>query len=301
MLKLRQIQHLLALAEEAHFARAAARCHLSQPAFSRSIQALEAETRLRLFDRETGDARPTPAGEFLIARARQLVFDARSLERDLQFFRDGALGDTAFGVGPFPAATLLAEVAVRSRSAHPAVNLRVEVGNWQQLEARLVAERIEFFVAHTREVAASDKLEIEPLMRQRAGFWVRNDHPIPSGPVRLRDVWPYGVAATFFPLHGRELLAQLLGLESVGALNIALECDDILTLHELALRSGTVVITTNHAVRRCGLANLLRPLEIIDFPPAEVEIGIVRLRRRTLSPMAQQLQVTFREAAAALG
>lgn len=300
MLRLKQIQHVLALAEEGHFARAAARVHLSQPAFSRSIQGLEVETGLRLFERDSGDVRPTPAGEFLIARARQLVFDARSLERDLQFFRDGALGDTAFGVGPFPAATLLGEVAVRARAAHPGVNLRVEVGNWQQLEERLTAERIEFFVAHTREVVGSEKLEMEPLMRQRAGFWVRNGHPLSSGSVPLRDIWPFGVVATFLPAHGKELLARLLGLPSASDLTIALECDDIPTLHALALRSDTVVISTEQAVRCGSLAQALRQVQVIDFPAAEVEMGIVRLRRRTLSPMAQQLLTIFREVAASI-
>ena len=85
---LRRLEHLLALAEERHFGRAADQVHLSQPAFSRSIQAVEAELELRLFDREIGDVRPTPAGQFVIERARRLLFDARCLARDVELFRD---------------------------------------------------------------------------------------------------------------------------------------------------------------------------------------------------------------------
>jgi DNA-binding transcriptional LysR family regulator len=107
---LRRLEHLLALAAERHFGRAAEQVHLSQPAFSRSIQAIEAELNLRLFDRETGEVRPTPAGEFVIGRARQLLFDARNLARDVELFRDSRLGDTSFGAGPIMAATLLPEV-----------------------------------------------------------------------------------------------------------------------------------------------------------------------------------------------
>ena len=99
MVDLRRLQHLTALADERHFGRAAERVHLSQPAFSRSIQAIEAELGLRLFDREIGDIRPTPAGEFLIERARRLLFDARNLHRDVGLFRDSRLGDTAVGAG----------------------------------------------------------------------------------------------------------------------------------------------------------------------------------------------------------
>lgn len=61
---IKRLSHLLALADERHFGRAAERVHLSQPALSRSIQALESETNQRLFDRDSGDVRPTPAGSF---------------------------------------------------------------------------------------------------------------------------------------------------------------------------------------------------------------------------------------------
>ena len=47
----RRLTHLIALAEEGSFARAAERVHLSQPALSRSIQALEDELGMKLFDR----------------------------------------------------------------------------------------------------------------------------------------------------------------------------------------------------------------------------------------------------------
>jgi DNA-binding transcriptional LysR family regulator len=70
---LKRLSHLVALADESHFARAAERVHLSQPAFSRSIQLLETQVGMRLFDRETGDVKPTPAGLFLVDRARRLL------------------------------------------------------------------------------------------------------------------------------------------------------------------------------------------------------------------------------------
>jgi DNA-binding transcriptional LysR family regulator len=63
VVELRRLQHLLALDDERHFGRAAERVHLSQPAFSRSIQAIEADLGLRLFERDIGDIRPTPAGD----------------------------------------------------------------------------------------------------------------------------------------------------------------------------------------------------------------------------------------------
>ena len=87
-MNLRRLNHVVALGDTLHFARAAEAAHLSQPAFSRSIQAIESDLGIRLFDRDVGDVRPTPAGEFVIARARKLLFEARCLQRDVDLYRD---------------------------------------------------------------------------------------------------------------------------------------------------------------------------------------------------------------------
>ena len=124
MINLNQFNHLVALAQECHFAQAAARVHLSQPAFSRSIQAAERQVGLRLFERQPGTVRLTPAGEFVIEKARRLLFDARCLERDIDLYRESGLGDTAFGLGPFPAATVLSELLTHIRKEHPRVGVQ---------------------------------------------------------------------------------------------------------------------------------------------------------------------------------
>ena len=105
---IKHLTHIVALADKRNFARAAEHLHLSQPALSRSIQAAEAALNLRLFDRGALEVKPTPAGEFVLERARRLVFESRCLLRDVNLYRDRTLGNTAFGVGPFPAATVLA-------------------------------------------------------------------------------------------------------------------------------------------------------------------------------------------------
>lgn len=299
MIKLQHIQHVLALADERHFARAAKRVHLSQPAFSRSIQAIEARAGLQLFERSSGTARPTPAGEFLIARARQLLFDARTLERDIQFFSRGQLGDAAIGVGPFPAATLLPQVSALLRSEFAGVQLRVEVNNWRQLLDRLLAEELEFFVAHTREAGLPGSVEVQPLMRQRTGFFVRADHPI-QAPTTLAALWQFGVATAAFPQAEKNQIAHILALPPDLPVPIALECDDIATLHAVALRTDTVTITTDQAAQVHVAAGLLRRLQVSDFPDVYIDMGLVRLRKRALSPTASHVAQLFAQVAQAL-
>ena len=289
VMDLRRLEHLLALAEERHFGRAADQVHLSQPAFSRSIQAIESELELRLFDREIGDVRPTPAGEFVIERARRLLFDARCLTRDVELFRESRLGDAAFGVGPILAATLMPDVLAGFRSQYPGVALRVEVSNWQQLLERLQAEDIEFMVADASELPGDPALEIRSMGRQQGDFYVRAGHPLSGRACTLAEAWTFGVAAFRLPLAVKATLAKLLGLPAGAPLVLALECDDIGLLKSVALATDTVLASTDVAARDAVKSGAMQRLQVRSLPRLYSQMGLVSLRNRTLSPTAQRV------------
>lgn len=286
---LRRLQHLIALADERHFARAAQRVHLSQPAFSRSIQAIESQVEMRLFDREVGDVRPTRAGEFLIERARRLLFDARCVERDVELFRDSQLGDTAFGVGPLPSVTLMPSVLAALRREYPGIGVRVEVSNWRLLLERLRAEDIEFFIADVRELPQDSAVEIRSLGRQRGGFYVRKGHPLAGRECTLAEVWSFGVAAVRLPEAVKSALATLRGLDAGEPLTLALECDDVALLKEVALQTDTILASTDAAVRNDVQSGAMQALQVRKLPPLYAEMGVASLRNRTPSPMAQTI------------
>jgi DNA-binding transcriptional LysR family regulator len=286
---LRRLEHLLALAEERHFGRAADQVHLSQPAFSRSIQAIESELELRLFDREIGDVRPTPAGEFVIERARRLLFDARCLTRDVELFRESRLGAAAFGVGPILAATLMPDVLAGFRSQYPDVALRVEVSNWQQLLERLQAEDIEFLVADASELPDDPALDIRSMGRQQGDFYVRAGHPLSGRACTLAEAWTFGVAAFRLPQAVKAALAKLLGLPAGTPLVLALECDDIGLLTSVALATDTVLASTDVAARDAVKSGVMQRLQVRSLPRLYSQMGLVSLRNRTLSPTAQRV------------
>lgn len=297
MINLNQYRHVLALAEECHFARAAARVHLSQPAFSRSIQAIEAQLGLKLFERQPGDIRPTPAGVFLVERARRLLFEARCLERDLALYQDHQLGDVAFGMGPMPNVTLGPRVVAEVRQAFPRIRMRLEINNWALLLERLRLEQIEFFVAEVRDLPTDPALQVEPLMRQVGRFYVRAGHPLGPGEHRLAEVWPYGVGTTRLPEALKMVLARLGGGDALT--QPALECDDPMLLHQIGLGTDTVIATTEWAVADLVAQGLLRALDLPELPLVYADMGIVRLRHRTPAPVALKVIELFQRFALA--
>ncbi len=294
---LKRLGHLLALAEELHFARAAERVHLSQPAFSRSIQSLERDVGMRLIDREVGAVRPTPAGRFLIERAKRLLFDSRSLQRDVAFYRDSRLGHTAFGAGPVASATIVQLAVAALRRQYPSVGLRLEIGNSRLLFEQLLAEDIEFFVAEGSDLPEDPRIVTAPLGRQRGHLFARAGHPLAGRSCRFVQAWDYGLAAIRIPERLMAVLARLLGLPRGAAPVLALQCDDMALLRSLAQATDMVIATSEASLRDDVRAGSMVQLGVDDLPESYVEMVVVTLTNRSPSPMAERAMACIREIA----
>lgn len=102
---LTEIRYLVALDQERHFGRAAEICHVSQPTLSIAVKKLEQSLGAALFERTKKGARPTPLGERVAAKAREVLARAAELEDLVQADRDQLSGPLAVGtiasVGPY--------------------------------------------------------------------------------------------------------------------------------------------------------------------------------------------------------
>jgi len=164
--ELRQLRYFVAVAEELHFRRAAARLHISQPPLSQQIAALERELGCELLARTRRRVELTPAGEAFLRDAR-----ATLAELDVATARARAIADGRAGVLRinFVGSALLSIVPAavqRFRGARPGVEL--------ELHERSTVEQLRALEAGTADVGlvrppidAGAGLRTEIVMRER--------------------------------------------------------------------------------------------------------------------------------------
>ena len=97
----RQLQYAVILAETRNFSTAAEKLNISQPAFSKQIIALENELGIKLFDRSTAPLSITPAGEFFVEKAKNILFEEDVLLKTVEKYKSGEKGKLVIGAVPF--------------------------------------------------------------------------------------------------------------------------------------------------------------------------------------------------------
>ncbi|MFE9629472.1 LysR family transcriptional regulator [Streptomyces sp. NPDC006463] len=175
---LRALHCFIAVAEEGHFGRAAVRLHLAQPPLSRRIRELEADLGCRLFDRIPTGARLTPAGEVLLAEARDLLERAeRARERVRGAEADrvlvlGTVAGAGVEVGPAALAAL--------RRNRPGVRVRLREAPVTDPTAGLREGRVD--LALTRLPFDTTGLTVRQLGEEPVVAAVPADDPLAARP-----------------------------------------------------------------------------------------------------------------------
>lgn len=131
------------VADEHSFRRAAEILHLSQPAVSQQIQALETELDVSLFDRARGRVALTAAGTALLAYAKRGAQLAEEAMRAVQQTKGQIAGELRIGASMTVAQYILPRMLGAFLAAHPRVRLAVHSGNSEQIVESLAGKQID--------------------------------------------------------------------------------------------------------------------------------------------------------------
>src|ERR1700728_5025081 len=124
-LKLKDLRYLVAVADQRHFARAAARCFVSQPTLSTQLKKLEHSLGVQLIERTPNNVSLTEAGEQIVARARRILEASDEVVTLARAHRDPLAGALRIAMLPTIGPYLLPRVAREIRKALPRLDLRL--------------------------------------------------------------------------------------------------------------------------------------------------------------------------------
>jgi len=122
-MNLRDLRYLVALADQKHFGKAAAACHVSQPTLSAQIKKLEDYLGVKLLERQPRAVVLTEVGHELVERARRVLRESDEIIHLARDFRDPLAGNLSVALIPTIAPYLLPLVAKKLRKQLPKLRL----------------------------------------------------------------------------------------------------------------------------------------------------------------------------------
>ncbi len=175
-MELRTLRYFVALAEELHFGRAAARLSITQPPLSLAIQALERELNVQLFSRSRRHVALTHAGTTFLQHARAVLARAAEAVQQTQAAARGDVGLLTIGFMSASIYTLLPAVLREFSARHPGVKLELrELTLPQQLAA---LRRGDLSAGFVRPPVLDAALASVPLLTEPLVAALPDGHPL---------------------------------------------------------------------------------------------------------------------------
>lgn len=285
---LRQLRHFVALAEHGHFARAAEAVHLSQPALSRSIQALESSLGCNLVDRHSRGISLTTHGQLVLEHAQRLLAGSQALKNAVSQLGNLQTGELRLGAGPYPAARLVPRAVGRMALRYPRVRVNLQIGNWLELRSSLLDDALELFVADSRELLDDPLLCIEQLQRHNGVLFCRPGHPLlAQANLQMQALLDYPMAGTQLPQSVAQNLRALSGREQP----LSIQCDNFMVLKALVADSDVLSMAPWDVVAEDVQAGRLARLPLADGVLTEQSAyALISRAGHSLSPAAEVIR-----------
>jgi LysR family cyn operon transcriptional activator len=246
-MELRHLRYFLAVADTAHFRRAAESLHVSQPTLSQQIQQLERELGVPLFDRIGRRVQLTVAGETLRVHAHRVLLELKEAQVALLELDGLKRGKLQVGVVQPLDTYLIPRIIARFTAAHPGVFLGVEELTAGQIEEDLLRGRLNLGISSVSP--AADEIASEPLFEEELTLIVPSRHRLASRKIlKLKelDTEPLVLlAGAYYPRQLFDEKAREVGLRP----RVAVEMNSIDGILAATRRSGRATVLPALALR----------------------------------------------------
>ena len=186
-MELRHLRYFVAVAEELHFGRAAARVHTAQSSFSAQIRDLEQEIGVKLLHRTKRQVHLTDAGRVFLVQARSTLKQAEQAIRAAKRAEEGHAGTLAIGFVPSADCISFPEIVKRFRQQH--ADVQIELRNLIASEQVEALRQGELDIGFMRPLRLEKTINTERILREPVEAVLPKKHRLLSkSELSLEDV-----------------------------------------------------------------------------------------------------------------
>jgi len=282
-LSLRQLRSFVAAARHLSFARAAEELHLTAPAVSMQIRELETALGLPVFERTGRAVTLTTTGEYLLVYARRVLNTLKEAEDTIARLRGLQAGRISIGmVGT--AQYFLPRLLAQFRTEHPGVDVRLSVGNRDQLGRQLHDREIDLAIMGRppRELDT----RAEPFASNLLGIIAAANHPL----VGERNIAPSRLDREVFIVRetgsGTRAAMEAFFREQRITPPAVMQMSSNETIKQAVIANMGLTLLSLHTLGLELQANQLAVLDIVGLPLRRAW-HVVNLSSMTLSPATE--------------
>jgi DNA-binding transcriptional LysR family regulator len=305
VITLRQLTHARTLAQVGNFRVAARVLHITQPALTRSIQALELALGVQLFDRSALGVGLTRFGEAFLPKAHLLLQVHDDLARDMKVLMALEQVDLRIAMGAYPFDLHGPEVMAGVGSAHPGLQCRLSLGDWREVTKKVLDRDVDLGVGDLSPADGDTRLDTELVGQHALYFYCRAGHPmLGRGERGLEDLSDAVLVGTRASVRLGAALVKLGG--RAGALDTT--TGDFVPAWEVNSISATKnMVACSDAIGAAMLTQIRRELDAgllclvpVHTPWLHLNYGFIRRRDSAVSTGALEFMAAFRERETAL-
>lgn len=285
-MELRQLEAFEAVTLHGSFTRAAEALHLTQPAVTRQIAALETELRTRLFDRSGRTVRLTASGEVFHRYAESIVRQAREARAAVAEVEAGEAGRLTVGASSTLAAYVLPAILRRFREDHPRVEIGIHTGVSAQVREMVKSGDADIGLVTGEPTAPDPALVSEDLADYETCVVLPVGHPLAEGNSE-KPLPAAALAGTPLILmeagtNLRTYVDRLLSAAGVEA-PVTMEMDNVEAIKRMVEAGLGVSILPQVSVRAEVAGGRLAARTLAEMPRATRRIALVYRRDKYLS------------------
>lgn len=300
-MEIRQLRHFLAVMDTRSYWRAAEQCSVTPQALSKSIRRFEQSLGVRLFDRDSRSVRPTLFADMIVAYARSIDAEARSLRRHLDEMLGAGTNQLTVGTGTAAATTMVAEAILAVRRKNPKLTVTVLEGTYEALMPQLVHGKLDVVVSIMTTDTIEPLIDYRVLHIEQYLVIARTGHPLSNRravPLVELNAYPWMTGAD----EDQGMNAMRAAFEAQGLVppKPQLRTDSLAFAVGLAQQSDAWFLVPREMVRRDLDAGTLTVIEVESNDWSRPTAVFFR-RNSTRSPDSVQFLKELRRIVARIG